>query len=329
VVDRTPLKFSVSGSSVIDDYDAINMGFLIDNETLTYTVVNNEKSDINLTSFPGINGDFIIPSFETFILKKGESFNLDIGFVASANTFNKRVSSEVKFFDKDGRAYTFYLWATSRNQPISLYDIDLDPIEECDLGAWGDLRRTRVYLKNEGLSELNILSIDRPGGIILDSRESFSLGINQIEEISFYYDPGVGSVSGESIIFNTDYFKDNTYELPVSAGGSLDLIVKDSAGNLQPNNIDFGTYVSGDQIVLDFTITNNQSIAIDLDIELASDMFLTDLFNLNLGVDETKSFKISFLPSGDFGVKGVDFIIRNVLDNRKLIYNLTGNYSEI
>ncbi|WP_187759681.1 hypothetical protein [Thiospirochaeta perfilievii] len=58
-------------------------------------------------------------------------------------------------------------------------------------------------------------------------------------------------------------------------------------------------------------------------------MFLTDFFNLNLGVDETKSFKISFLPSGDFGVKGVDFIIRNVLDNRKLIYNLTGNYSEI
>ncbi|QEN05224.1 hypothetical protein EW093_11045 [Thiospirochaeta perfilievii] len=137
VVDRTPLKFSVSGSSVIDDYDAINMGFLIDNETSTYTVVNNEKSDINLTSFPGINGDFIIPSFETFILKKGESFNLDIGFVASANTFNKRVSSQVKFFDKDGRAYTFYLWATSRNQPISLYDIDLYPIEECDLGAWG------------------------------------------------------------------------------------------------------------------------------------------------------------------------------------------------
>lgn len=333
IVGRSPLDFSLSGSEIIDDYDSINMGYSVADSNADYTITNNENIDIKLAAFEGVSGDFTIAAFEAFTLSKGESYTFDIAFDLTDTNFGKRVFKEVKFGDTGGREYTFYLWATSKSQPLAIYNTDGVGITEFDLGAWADTDNIdhTIILKNEGLDNLLINSISVPTGINLTGENSFSMAINEEREIHLEYDTSTGSVDAEDITFSTDDARESEFSLSLYAGGALSIDILDSGLSVLSGDLDFGEYVSGDPVSLTFYLDNTSLFDMDLEVSFNtfndSDMFTIGLLDTLLTVDENVDFQASFLASGDAGNKTRYIQLKDVVSNRTLNINFTGLYS--
>lgn len=330
IVARSPLDFSLSDSELIDDYDSINIGFFLGEYTADYTVTNNENIDIKLVVFEGINDDFTIDPFEAFTLKKGDSFTFNVIFNSARSELVQRISSEVQFSDEDGRIYTFYLWATTKRQPLSIYNSDRVEITELDLGALNDNTYT-IILKNEGLDNLLVNSISIPSEINFSGDNSFSMAINEEREIHLEYVSTSESVDGQDMTFYTDDSRESEFSLALYAGGALPIVVLDSVDSVVSGDIDLGTYVTGDEsVTYTFYLDNTSLFDIDLEVDIDSEKFVTGLGNSQLTVDENIEFQIVFAPTGEeFGTKTTELYLRDSISGRDVTINLTGVYSPI
>lgn len=332
IAARSPLDFTLTDSVVIDENDAINMGFTLEDLFVSYTLTNSESMDINLAAYEGLTGDFIIDAYDAFTLTEGESFTFDVTFDYSTDNYNSRVSQEVNFEDEDGRTYTFYLWATTRTQPLTVYSEDGVELDLYDLGNWDDYREHTVILKNEGLEAINVTSITPPANINLNSDSYISMEINDEVSVLLQYDYSSGSViNAEDIVFTSDYSYDISggLSLDLYAGGSLDFEFKDSSDTVVASPINIGTYTSGDPITETYTVTNNSIFDLDLTISMDSSDYFTSTLVSSQTIDAsgTYSFDLSFQPSGDYGTETIYIYFYDNNTGRSFTLEVNGTYS--
>lgn len=329
IASRTPLDFTLSDSEDIDGYDSVNMGFTLSDKDVTFTITNNENVDINLKSFDGLSGDFIMDSFDSFTLQSGESLTLTASFDYNADNFNTRVSSEVNLVDEDGRTYTFYLWATSSDQPLTFYSEDDEEITKFDLGNWSDSRSQTIKVKNEGLTSLTVSSITSPTNINVTSNKTFYMDINDIVEITLEYEYDTTVISDENLTISNDYQYNNEKSLTIYAGGEIPIVITDSSDTDVLNYIDVGNYYLGDDPkISSYTITNDSEFTMEIVSSLGdSEDFVTTMdssFTINSG--ESYSFEISFKPSDDYGTKSVMLNLSDNNSGRIFPIEITGYY---
>ena len=285
-------------------------------------ITNNEDVDIYMAKFDGITGNFNISSYDSFMLAKGDSFNIPVSFEFSSSNSGKTVGQDIVLYDLDGRSYTFSIWATSDPQPLYLYDSEDNIITEYDLEGWTDNRIYNLYVKNNGLTALNVISIAAPSGISLNSSSTFSLGIHETAEVIIYYNVSETSVD-DNIVFTTDFNYDTTLSIPLTAGGELGIQITDSTNTVISSSLDFGVY-SGDAITKSLTLNNILESEVDLDVTLVSDSFSQDLGDILVSSNGNVIFNITFLPalSGNYSSS---FVLRDLNSNRSFTLNLTGS----
>ncbi len=329
IVARSPLDFSLSDSELIDDYDSINWGYVTGSSTASYTITNNENIDIKIAAFEGISGDFTITAFEAFTLLKGETYTFDITLTISGTNYLKLVSKEVKFADTGGREYTFYLWATTKIQPLAIYNSDGVEISEFDLGAWDDNRVHTLILKNEGLENLLVSSISVPSGITFSGENSFTMEINEEREINLTYVPNT-EVNNQNMVFNTDIARMNSLSLALYAGGSLPVDILDSGLSILSGDLYVGEYVTGDPISQTFYLKNYSLFDMNLDVSFDEGMFIVGLADTALSAGESIEFQVLFLaPEGSDANQSTNLQLRDLVSDRTFTRTITGLYSPV
>lgn len=331
-VARTPLDFSLSDSVTIDNYDSVNMGYNISDNVVSCTITNNENVDIYLSAFDGVDGDFTVDPYDAFTLFSDESFTFNVTFNYTSDNYNTRVSKEVKFYDTDGRAYTFYLWSTSRTQPLSIYSEDDELISIFDLGNWSDNRTQIVKVKNEGLESLNVTSISLPTNVSLNSSSYFNMEINDEVEINLEYSSNTTTISGENLVVTSDFEKDLSggKTLVIYAGGDIPITITDSSGVDTSNSLYIGNYTTGDDpIVKSYTITNSSLFPMDLTVSMDDEDSFTTTFVNSITIDEndTYSVNVSFSPTGDSGSKSGYVNLYDENSGRTYTITLSGDYT--
>lgn len=332
IVARSPLNFSLSDSVEIDNNTALNMGYNISEKEVVYTITNNETIDIYLAAFDGITGDFFIDSYEAFTLESGESFEFAVTFNYSAENNNTRVSKDVNFFDTDGRAFSFYLWATSRIQPLSIYSEDDELLSVYDLGNFSDNRTHTLKVKNEGLQELQVSSITPPDNIIITTSTNFSMDINAEVELILEYTNDSREIYAEDLVIVSDYPYDifGGKTISLYAGGSIPLTITDSSNLEVVSPLFVGTYSTGDDpIVKSYTITNDSEFSMNLSVNSnSSDSFSTTLITtIPLDQNDSYEFQVSFTPTEDYGSKSTNIYLNDDSSGRSYTLQLSGYYS--
>lgn len=330
IAGRTPLDFGLSGSQEIDGVDSINLGYRLSEYSESLIITNNEDTSIRLLSYSGLTGDFTVEPFSDFTLASGENFLLDASYSPSGSNNNSRVVSSVVLSDKNGREYKFNLCVTSRRQPLTAYDSNYNVISGFDLGAWGSDRRSSFILKNEGLTNLNITSIQVPNGIRYNGESLFTMAINEERSIDLNYIDSTVVLTGDDLIFYNDNLQDSEFPVDIYAGGALDLKLLDENSSPISQSLEFGTYTTdADYKVLSFFLSNTTLKDVNIDVSFSSIYFNTDIGDFILASGNSKEFYIAFKGSGDSGDKNATITLREVNTNRVMEIYLHGYYSPI
>lgn len=334
IVERSPLKFSLAEGYDINGHHAVNMGFSLSAKEVLCVITNSESTAINLIAFEGFDSDFTITAIEAFTLETNGSFSFSVTYNPLASNFKRRVFKEVKFYDEGGRAYTFFLWATSRSQPLSIYNNYGELVTIYDLGNWSDSRNHTLVIKNEGLESLNVLSISSPdSGITITGDSPFHLDINEEKNLILNYNYNGNVVNAGHLTVVSDYSIDLSSGLTLNlyAGGSIPLNIFDSSGNNIHNSIDVGTFTGGNQVVKDYTFKNNSLFPMELKISMGNGgAFSTTLENsILIDPGENYNFQVSFYPIGEAGLKKSPVEVYDSKSGRTLFIQIVGNYSPI
>lgn len=320
---RTPLRFTISDSITIDEVTSFSFGYSITTKQVECLITNTESKDITLSDFDGVDDDFTIAPFSSFILKSGETFSLPVTYNPSVN-LGERVSLPVVFKDKKDREFNFSLWGTSNPQPLSIYSEAREKITLFDLGNWIDQER-KLILKNEGLSRVEIEWIHTPDGIVLNSPGSFPLEINEEINLSFTYnDPAIVITDLNNTIIRTNYFINNEYRVTLKAGGPLVLEFGDSIGPRPTNSYAFASTPVGTDLLEGFYIKNITGKKIDVTVSINSGEFYTDLVATEIDNQGILNYNVIFSPT----FVGTSFMNLNIIDsitNRGMFINFTGS----
>lgn len=317
VAARKPLDLVIVGGVVIDELPAFNMGFAVVETQSQCTIVNNESRDIIIAEFLGVEGDFVIPPFESFVLKEGESFSFPVTYIPTV-TFRERVSAKLVLKDNDGREFIFNIWGTSRRQPLMLYNLFYEPIKTFDLGNWPSIDRL-VLLKNEGLEELDVQWIQLPPEIFLNSPSSFHMIINQEVILRLNYNSSGEYVYGlDNSRIRTNHSLETDFFFEIVAGGQLELEFGKSGVPLF-NYTGFNS-PAGEMVTETFYLKNNSQKL----IRLTSSTGDNPNFNTDFGKDgkpeiqpgEVYEFNVVFNPQYS-GVWWMDLYIRDEITNRE------------
>ncbi len=330
IADRTPLKFTISGGEIIENVSSVNLGFQLSDYTKSITITNSEDVDIFINKFDGVSGDFNVQPLDSFVFKKSASITMDITFNASTDNFNKRVTQALYLVDKDGRKFRFDLWATSKRQPVAIYNSDNQLIEAYDLGKDSSIPSQKIYVKNEGLKDINVLTISSPSSAIKITKVTpFKLKINEKKEITLSYTDLSVTVEGSGMGVTTDdLLEPESFSLPLYAGGDLKINVLDSSDAIVSGSINMGTYTSGDPITGDYKLENISLFTMELEVSINSDIFTTDLGQVSIPPGEKVAFKTGFLPRGLYEQKSAVISVKDSKTKRVKNMTVTGVYSK-
>ncbi len=322
VSERSPLQFTLTDNQIIDETLSYNFGFNATANEAMLVIKNDESVDIHLNSFTGISGDFSIDAFDSFVLEKGDVYTLPVTYNPTF-TPGQRVSSEVVFSDVRDRKYSFTIWGTSRRQPLIMLDENDEIIENYDLGNWLDIEQT-LKIKNIGLSNITVIDITPPQGIIVNSSTTFELAINEVIELGIRYNDNSRFIDGESININSDHNLEDHLYLDLYAGGSLPLEIRDEEGALIGNSYDFNQ--TSEPITKTFTIFNSSEFDIDLSASIDSSVFLTALGKTIIEKGESESFEVTFSPPKEVGEQSGELTIRDSKSDRSSTVLFTGTH---
>lgn len=303
VSDRKPLVFIVDGSEEVNTKLSFNMGFNASSKTSDLVITNKEKSDIRLKSFSGLEGDFIIEAFPAMVIKPEESFTVNVTYDPGF-TINKTVSSEFILKDERDRSFILTLMGSSRSQPLDI-SVSNEVIDKFDFGAYfGPEENVAFTIENNGLSEINILAIEPPSGVVLTSGTTFSIPIGGKEDFLLYYENPDVPLS-DFVKITSDFSQEVIYELPIYGGRVLDIEIDelDINGNsisTVVSSYNFGVILSGASETVrtrKFRVKNSSLFNMNLSGTLdPEDNFLVDFSTVMLKPGENHEFTIVFHP---------------------------------
>lgn len=319
---RTPLRFSIQNGQTIDGSASFNFGYNIASIQTGVVITNTESKDITLNAFQGITGDFTIAPLASFVLASQSSFTLPITY-NPLNSPSQRVSANVELVNEDGRKFSFNLWGTSSTETLVAYSTGETELTSYDLGNRIN-EEQRIVLRNEGLSDLTVQSINTPMGITFNIATPFTIQINEEVQLPITYYDGAYTYSGDgNLNITTDSPINNTFNLPLFAGGPLNVVFGD--GVLTGNVFNFPDVAIGSNHMRSFYVLNNTSNDIVISVSVNSDQFLTDLVAQTIQAGNQVNFNVTFVPTGSTGFKFMDMNIIDSVTNRGAFVRFEGN----
>lgn len=303
VSERKPLVFEVDGSEKIDEKLSFNMGFNVNSKTSDLIITNKEKFVIRLKSFSGVEGDFTIESIPARGIKPEESITVSVTYNPGFS-INETVQSDFVLVDERDRSFTLTLMGSSRSQPLDI-SISNEIIDKYDFGTFSGENETVAFtLENNGLVEINILSIEPPSGVVLTSEGTFTIPIGGKEDFLLYYENQDIPLDDYVRIFS-DFSREGIYDFPLYGGKVLDIRVEelDVDGNIiasVSSNYNYGVILSGTSEAdrtKKFRVTNASVFDMNLSGSLSTeDDFLLDFSTVVLKPGESHEFIIVFHP---------------------------------